>query len=116
MQDLLLIYAYFYALGLMPFFLLSFFSLFLPLKRLKKALLMSVAAILTATPVMVPISWGVVIAPVSWVAVSSRTVIDIMLIQTPMVWFLHAVSALSSAVLGLVCGYYLLPKLPFNRP
>lgn len=116
MQDLLLLYAYFYAVGLSPFLVLSFVSLFLPLKRLKKALLMSMAALVTATPVMVPIGWGAVIAPVSWFTVSSLPGIELMLMQPPIVWWLHAASALASAVLGLLWGYYALPLVPFNRP
>lgn len=116
MRDFFLIYAEVYALGLLPFIAIALAMLFIPLKRLFKAGLVSAAAIFTATPVVVPVGWGVVIAPVSWAAVLSPTGVDLMLLNASMNWPLQACSVFASAVVGLLIGYYALPRSRFNRP
>lgn len=116
MLEFLLIYAEFYALGLMPLIAIALIMLFVPLKRLPKAGLVSVAAVFTATPVTIPIGWGVVIVPVSWTAILSPTGIEFMLLNASMNWPLQICSVFASAVIGLFIGYYALPWSRFNRP
>ena len=116
MLEFLLIYVEFYTLGLMPLIAIALVMLFVPLKRLPKAGLVSAAAIFTATPVTIPIGWGVVIAPVSWAAILSPTGVEFMLLNASMNWPLQACSVFASAVIGLLIGYYALPRSRFNRP
>jgi len=115
MRDFLLIYAELYALGLLPFIAIALITLFIPLKRLLKAGLVSAAAIFTATPVVIPVGWGVVIAPISWAMTLSPTGVYLMLLNASMNWFLQACSVFASAVIGLLIGYYALPRSRFNR-
>lgn len=115
MRDFFLLYAKLYALGLLPFIAIALTMLFIPLKRLLKAGLVSAAAIFTATPVAIPVGWGVVIAPVSWAVVLSPTGVYLMLLNASINWHLQACSVFASAVMGLLIGYYSLPTSRFNR-
>ena len=116
MQDFLPIYIKLYALGLAPFIFSTFFMLFIPFNRRLKAAVVSALALLTATPVVVPVGWGVVIAPVSWSAILSSTGIELMMLNARTLWPQQLCSALASALLGFAIGYYLLPRSRFNRP
>ena len=115
MEEFIVIYVIYYALGLLPFIAIALVLMFIPATRLVKAFLVSAAAISTATPVVIPIGWGIVIAPISLAVFLSPTAIDLMLLSAAVNWPLQACSALASAVTGLLIGYYLLPRSRFNR-
>jgi hypothetical protein len=115
MQGFVSLYIKLYALGLAPFIVATIFMLFIPFNRPFKAAVVSALALVTATPVVVPLGWGAVIVPVSWTATLSSGGIEIMLLNARTFWPLQLCSALGSALLGFAVGYYLLPRSRFNR-
>jgi len=117
MDGLLFLYLKLYLLALLPFVLLVFVLLFVPMTRIAKAVSVSIAGVFILTPVVVPVGWGAVFAPVIWDLMSGfpRTSILLMQFQVLESATLHVLSLLSTFGLCLSIGYYLIPKIPLNR-
>ncbi|MBK8285386.1 MAG: hypothetical protein IPK97_11185, partial [Ahniella sp.] len=88
-----------------------------PIGRIRKAFCVSLAGGVLATPVAVAIGWGVVIAPIAWLAIGTPAQREIFLLQFQFAASatLHMISFVFTLSCAFLIGYYLVPCLPFNR-
>ena len=106
------IYAYSYAVGLFPFILFIFIIRRFNLQRLKRAVVCSLAAAITSTPLMFAAGWFAIFVPVSFGYLlgyeSLHWTATMIIPATPGI---HLVSLLVTLALGFAIGWFIKPKI-----
>lgn len=109
--SLIRIYAYSYAIGLFPFILFIFIIRRFNLQRLRRAVVCSLAAAITSTPLMFAAGWFAIFVPVSFGFLlgyeSLHWTATMIIPATPGI---HLLSLLVTLALGFSIGWFIKPK------
>ena len=106
------IYAYSYAIGLFPFILFILIIRRFNLQRFRRAVICSLVAAITSTPLMFAVGWFAIFVPVSFGFVLGyerlHWTATMIIPVTPEI---HLVSLLVTLALGFAIGWFIKPKI-----